>query len=461
MRTVDEWVSHISRAELPAFGQTLQQVAALNEFMLSHAAELTRVILRDPIMTAKILKVANSVHFNPSQKRINTISRAVIVLGFQTLRSICVAALLLEELLGRDTGQRLGKEIADAFHAAMQARELALLRKDPNVEEIFIAALLSRIGEISFWACSGDVGSKLLAVEASGVAPDAAEEQVLGFRLRLLTQGLAREWRISDTLLSSLRSRDASPATQCVAHAFDIIKLIPALRDGQADADALKPLLAFSGLDAPTLSARLLAVCDNTAELLAASGATRLIGYVRAEPQTTRVAEPETPAFSGEPDLRLQLAILRELNTVSASKVDVNLVLQLLLEGLHRGAGLPRVLIALLNPSRSEMSGKYVVEWPVSNVLARFKFSLSEVPVLAAAVQGQMLWHWRDSDRHAFGLVLRQTGAADCLLGPLTVNGKAIGVVYADRGEQPVSAADNEAFELFLSQTAICLKPNK
>ncbi|NQD38739.1 HDOD domain-containing protein [Permianibacter sp. IMCC34836] len=458
-KTVEEWVAHIAKAELPAFGQTLQQIATLNEFMLSHAAELTRVILRDPTMTAKILRLANSVYFNPSQKRINTISRAVIVLGFQTLRSICVATLLLDELLSRDTGPQLGKEVADAFHAAMQARELALLRKEPNVEEIFIAALLSRIGEISFWACGGDAASKVQQQLTAGVAPDEAEDNVLGFRLRQLTVALAQEWRVSDTLLSSLRSRDASPGAQCVANAFDAIKLVPAVLDNKVKPEQLQTLMSFTGKSEAEIRQHLQAAGERAADVLKACGAGQLVRYVRADAQAQE--EPVDAAaegFNGEPDLKLQLAILRELNTLASSKTDINLVLQLVLEGLHRGAGLPRVLIALLNPPRSELLGKYVVEWPVSNILGRFRFVLNDVPVLQAIVQGQTLWAWRDSDRHAFTLVLKQSGAADCLLGPLSVNGKVIGIVYADRGEQALSAADQEAFELFVSQAALCLR---
>ena len=458
-RTVQEWVTHIARAELPAFGQTLQQIAALNEFMLSHAAELTRVILRDPTMTAKILRLANSVYFNPSQKRINTVSRAVIVLGFQTLRSICVATLLLDELLSRDTGAELGKEVADAFHAAMQARELALLRKEPNVEEIFIAALLYRIGELSFWAAGGEHATKLHQLLANGVAPDEAEEEVLGFRLRQLTWGLAQEWRVSDTLLSSLRSRDASPAAQCVAHAFDAIRVVPAVLENKADIAELQPLIAFTGQSEAELRKRLQEAGERASDVLKASGAGQLVRYIQVGAEATDEAAEALPqGFTGEPDLKLQLAIIRELNTLCSGKIDINLVLQLLLEGLHRGAGLPRVMIALLNPTRNELIGKYVVEWPVSNVLGRFRFALAEVPVLQQVVQGQTLWAWRDSDRHAFTLVLKQAGAADCLLAPLTVSGKVIGIVYADRGENALSAADQEAFELFTSQASLCLK---
>lgn len=452
-------MGHIAKAELPAFGQTLQQIATLNEFMLSHAAELTRVILRDPTMTAKILRLANSVYFNPSQKRINTISRAVIVLGFQTLRSICVATLLLDELLSRDTGPQLGKEVADAFHAAMQARELALLRKEPNVEEIFIAALLSRIGEISFWACGGEAASKVQQQLAAGVAPDEAEENVLGFRLRQLTVGLAQEWRVSDTLLSSLRSRDASPGAQCVANAFDAIKLVPAVFDNKIKSEQLQSLMSFTGKSEAEIRQHLQDAGERASDVLRACGAGQLVRYVKADSAAVEdSSEPVAEGFSGEPDLKLQLAILRELNALASSKTDINLVLQLVLEGLHRGAGLPRVLIALLNPPRSELIGKYVVEWPVSNVLGRFRFALNDVPVLQAIVQGQTLWAWRDSDRHAFTLVLKQSGAADCLLGPLSVNGKVIGIVYADRGEQALSAMDQEAFELFVSQAALCLR---
>lgn len=453
-RTVQDWVQHIARAELPSFGQTLQQIAALNEFMVSHAAELTRVVLRDPAMTAKILRLANTAHFNPTQRRVNTVSRAVIVLGFQTLRSICVAALLLDELLARAPGDELSREVADAFHAALQARELAIVRREANVEEIFIAALLYRIGELAFWACGGESATAVREQQRAGKRPTEAEEAALGFRLRTLTQGLAQEWKVSETLITALRNPKDSSAAACVAGAHDVVRQ---LREARA-ASFTPEQLAFYGRPEQELQEHVASATEQTLETLKACGAEALLALVR--PGESTAPAPETAALhSGEPDAELQLAIVRELTQMAMSKVDINLVLQLVLEALHRGAGMRRVLIALSNQTRTDVVAKYVVESQETGLLGKFRFRLGDAPVLQTVLnEAGVLWGWRDGDKHGFGVVLKQTGAADCFIGPLTVKGKVIGVIYADRLDQAMTATDMDAFELFVGQAMMCLQ---
>ncbi len=457
-KTYQEWVKFIATAELPSFGQTLSQIGSINEFMISHAAELTRVVLRDPSMTAKVLRVANTVAFNPSQKKISTISRAVIVLGFQTIRSLCIATLLLDELLKKSSLAPLRKEIAFAFDAAMQAREIALARREPNVEEIFIAALLYNIGELSFWACGGEKAEQVAVGMEMGLSPEKAQEQALGFPLKRLTAELAKEWRINDTLIQATSGDGKSNAAQCVQLANSVAHKLDLEMSSDEAQQLLKTLAEFTG-KTPEQWRDIRREAQNRAgDILKSCGAGEIIGFFVGRGAEPIVGEGHANVQEGS-DVSLQLAVLRELALMSQSKVDINLVLQLVLEGLQRGAGLPRVGVALVNQQRTQLIAKYFVEWPPSGLLKNFVFDLATTPVLQSVLTGnQILWAWRDSDRYGFGVLLKATNASDCLVGPLVVNGKTIGVFYADHGQEALSNTETEAFELFVLQARLCLQ---
>ncbi len=60
----------------------------------------------------------------------------------------------------------------------------------------------------------------------------------------------------------------------------------------------------------------------------------------------------ETPKFL-ESDPALQLNIMKELMQIPNQKnLDINLVFQMTLEGLHRGVGMDRSLMAIITPQR-------------------------------------------------------------------------------------------------------------
>ena len=70
------------------------------------------IVNKDPVMSATVLKLANSVYFNPQGKAIDKIDRAIIKLGIKGLRSVLSAAVM-QPIIQRQspyfsqTGQRL------------------------------------------------------------------------------------------------------------------------------------------------------------------------------------------------------------------------------------------------------------------------------------------------------------------------------------------------------------------
>src|SRR5882724_2525384 len=124
--TLDEWIQRIRDEDMPIFGNTAREIAALAEDDTSSVSTLTQAVLQDAAMTAKLLTLANSAYFNPARNSISTVSRAVVVLGLDLVRGIVVSIRLIDTLLVGASHRRVVQHMARALHAAVQARSAAI-----------------------------------------------------------------------------------------------------------------------------------------------------------------------------------------------------------------------------------------------------------------------------------------------------------------------------------------------
>ncbi len=161
MRGLNAWLGRIRDQELPIFGRAAEQIRDLTESEKSAVSELAEAIRRDQGMTAKLLRIANSVIFNTSGTQVTTVSRAIVMLGFDMVRQIALSVAFIDAFLRGCVRERAQREMARAFHAAVQVCWRAAKRHDAQPEEVFIAALLYRFGDLAFWCFAGQAGDEL------------------------------------------------------------------------------------------------------------------------------------------------------------------------------------------------------------------------------------------------------------------------------------------------------------
>lgn len=234
-RGLNAWLARIRDQELPIFGRTAERIRDLTDSEKAAVSELAESILCDPGMTAKLLRIANSVIFNTAGWQITTVSRAVVMLGFDMVRQIALSVAFVDAFLRGPVRERVLREMARAFHAAVQARWLAARRHDAQPEEVFIAALLYRFGELAYWCFSGEEGDALdEALRRHPQYPGDVEQSLLGFRLTQLTVALTRDWRVSPLLQSVLKGGYAKRSReQAVVLAFRLAEGAEAGWDGE------------------------------------------------------------------------------------------------------------------------------------------------------------------------------------------------------------------------------------
>ncbi len=466
-RAPAEWVAHIRDQDMPALGATVALVHSVTGDELATTDRLAQVILQDPAMTTKVLKLANSAFYNPARQLISTISRAIVVLGFDVVAEIAIGIRLVDALLAGGVRQRVLDEMAASFHAAVQARAIATLRRDKRAEEVFIATLLSRVGEMAFWCFGGQAAQRLdKALQAGDCSPEDAQMAVLGFRLRQLSVGLAREWKLGQLLQSVLEgSSRPTPTEEAIRFGQRIAAEVEKGWDTPGSRRVMSELAGFVGLAEAELRAELAA---NSRE------AARIAGYYGADEAARRIPlgshagpepEPEPdPVISTEPDPQLQLRILRELSGRISGGAKLNEVLQLVLEGIYRGVGFDRVLFGLLTPNRQQLVGKAGLGVGVESLRQHFIFSLDNTP---GDLLNELFRRPRalrlEPGKPMAGLrpdrLLQVTTVGLACVAPILAQGRAIGLFYADRLDTARGIDDEtfEAFQLFVQQISLAV----
>ena len=462
-RELEQWVRRLSEREMPVFSYTAQQIAGLAGRDDATIAELVNAILQDAPMTARVLKAANSAYYRPGRGQINTISRAVVVLGLEVVRSLSLAVTLVESLVSGVQRDWATREMARAFHAAVQAKAFAKSRGDESPEEIYTAALLYRIGHLAFWFFADEVAERLdNTMRRPGYSPARAEEELLGFRLDTLSARLADEWKLGGLLRATLEGDPAvTERVRSVVMGHELART------------------AERGWDSPGVDALLRRVTDTlrlpetkvvelifdnarnaaeTAQLAGFGAATRLIPPPpTADEHLARLrggAEESEEAYL-KPDLALQLRILRELSSMMEGRPDLNQLLSMVLEGVYRGIGMDRTLFALLGPDRYFLRGKYSLGWVHREAVKNFEFQAKppRPHIFSHALnRGHPIWVPANPPTEIARLITpevhRITGGAPFFVMPIAVDGQAIGLFYADR--QPSGRElDEESFASF------------
>lgn len=184
-------------------------------------AALAQTISRDPALTARLLRLANSPFYGfPS--RIETIERALTVIGTRALRDLVLAACA--------AGMFVRMPISDmqAFwrHSLMSGLTSRLLGMRCGVREpeaLFAAGLLHDVGQLIILAKLPEMGRETrLRARDSGLPLHALERAVLGFDHAEVGGELLRQWRLPQTLWEPVacHHRPASAARESLAAAI-------------------------------------------------------------------------------------------------------------------------------------------------------------------------------------------------------------------------------------------------
>ncbi|MFT3850079.1 MAG: HDOD domain-containing protein [Propionivibrio sp.] len=199
------------KSDFPALSESVSTINKITGSDKETISNLSNSILKDFSLTNKILRLVNSVYYRQSGGgSISTISRAVLVLGFDAVRNIAITVMLFEHLQNKSNANQLKEDFLRANLAAILAKDISEQSSSRDVEQVFICSMFHNLGRLLSQFYFPDESEEIRrTMEQRPCAEDAAAVQVLGLTFEELGIGIARTWGFPNLIVNSMRKLPA------------------------------------------------------------------------------------------------------------------------------------------------------------------------------------------------------------------------------------------------------------
>lgn len=238
--------------QLPTLPHVVEKIISMIERPETSAEDLGRLIEKDQVLAAKVLRLANSPFYG-FPARIASVSHAVVVLGLNVVKGLTLGATVFDMMkaAGMDLLWR------HSLGVAMTAHILAQRAGHRNTEEVFVAGLLHDLGKVVLHVKLPDAMRDIeRATRERDLSMMDAEQEVLGLTHADVAGWLANAWNLPVALKDPMRyhhqpglARGAFQQT-AIVHVADI--LVKAMGCGYSG-DNLVPSLSPKAWEAVRL----------------------------------------------------------------------------------------------------------------------------------------------------------------------------------------------------------------
>lgn len=471
-----------SKSDFPALSGIITEINKIVSSESESASKLAQTILQDFALTNKLLKLVNTVSYGQFGGNINTISKAVVILGFETVRNIAMSLILLEFLQNKSQALEMKDEVIGSFFAGIIAARLSPGSRVGDAEESMICAMFHNLGRMLakfyFFEESQEVARLM---DDQGMDEEHAAIKVLGLSYNDLGVGVAKSWNFPGRLLAGMQKlpgdkirKPASDTDQlCVTvNMANELCAISAVTDPRDKENALQKLTAryagaaqvsekiFSNALENSLqefSKRSVMLGINTRQSPMLKKVRQWSGH--AEPVVQADKPATTDAMSGvttlgstvetgsasngeavaPPDAEAILSAgIQDVTNTLVEDYQLNDVLRMVLETIYRSLGFKHVLIMIRDNKQNQMVARFGFGENVVMLIPRFRFSLvfePDVFHLAAEKGLDIVIEDVRAENIASKIPKWFNTAVDSqcfLLLPVTVNKKTLGLIYAD-----------------------------
>lgn len=184
--------------DLPTLPRTVLKITELVNDPKSSAKDIARIITDDQVLTARLLKLVNSSFYGFPQ-RISTVNTAIVLLGFDAIRSLLLTTSVFDLFAGRDKGSKQDQEKFwdHSLGCAVGAKVIGNYLRHDKIEELFVAGLLHDIGKIVEMLYLPDEFARVVAAaNQQNILMLTAEEKVLGYDHAEIGKLLAVKWNL-------------------------------------------------------------------------------------------------------------------------------------------------------------------------------------------------------------------------------------------------------------------------
>ncbi len=217
--------------DLPTLPTVYQQLFAMMRDSDVKVSDVAEYISRDQALTTKILRVVNSSYYGQSAQ-VGTISRAVIILGFQAVRSAAMSMSVFEHFKGLEHDGEFS--LVGFWHhsvaAACLARCLSESQRRVNADDAYVAGLLHDMGKLVMLRYfPADVDSLTEGATENRLTWAACEDALFPTNHAAIARAVFRAWNFPDPIIEATACHHAPQRASrhaelaAIAHVSDVL----------------------------------------------------------------------------------------------------------------------------------------------------------------------------------------------------------------------------------------------
>src|SRR5450830_54754 len=472
-----------SKSDFPVLASTISEINKVVDDDSASANLLTQCILQDFALTNKLLKLVNTVTYGQFGGQINTISKAVAILGFETVRNVAMTLILLDFLQNKAQVSQHKDDVLASFFAGIVAAQFSAGLNIRDAEEAMICSMFRNLGKLLASFYFFEESQQVARLVEQGESEDKAAIQVLGISYNELGIGIAKSWSFPPRLIIGMRKlagdKIAKPhgeldnlsVTVNLAHDLCAIASHGHVAD---KAKALKQLVKRYEDAINTSEQQLRKTMENGMGELAARA--KVVGvdiahsllmkrvnvWIGAKSEIVAGKKPaESDSLAGITQLGMEIkspnesvgeilkidpeAMLTEgIQEITITLVEdhkLNDIIQMVLETMHRAMGFNRTLFLVRDVKAHKMVARFGFGQDTDVVLPKFRFSLdfsADVFHLAMSKGADLMIEDIAAENIAGKIPSwhrQAVSAQSFMLLPVMVNSKPVGLFYADMGQ--------------------------
>jgi HD-like signal output (HDOD) protein len=232
--------------KLPTISEVGHALIATLDNDEASAKSVAAIIARDPALTAKLMRLANSARFG-SSRGVSSLDDAIALAGMAHIRTLALAACFAEafpQLPGLDSDEFWKSSMACAGYAKWLASGIGA-----DGGEAWLAGMMLRLGELLIYQVSPVAFAQ---IEQQPHLPGGRwerEQRLLGFSEGHITAELGRRWNFPDKIVQALESSSDPMAAHPFCRLAGIIHLASLLADTPSDDPSILDTLPADVMD--------------------------------------------------------------------------------------------------------------------------------------------------------------------------------------------------------------------
>ena len=501
------------------FPSTSKYIVEINQKLTSKekyfsASDLANVVLKDYALTNKLLKLVNSAFYGAVAGTVTTVTKAIVVLGFEQVRMAVVSLILFDHLRGKRHIEELKDCSASSFISGLFARNFAeKLSIEP--EEAFICAMLRNLGKhLVLFHLQEEYEEIQRTMEQQGCDEQMASQSVLGISYDKLGVEISKAWKFPEKITTSMellpngkvgKTKSESDILRAISNYSNEVCRIVSNTQGDARIKELESISKNFSKIIPVSSKQLLRLLDSTKDEIEKHSKILNINihnsnFVRRlafEPEVhdqiapvrdtkpvtgiegQKIAEkiepvPEkkevSPPTNSEDELRNTLInSIQEISNILVGKYKLSDLTIMILETMYRGFCFNRVIFCMVEQKGKRLQARFGFGKDIDTLIPKFGFEITKSSdIFNKAVSQAQDFFIDDSNapnikKHIPGWYRKILNAPAFIIYPFFINKVCLGLFYADREYKgpPISENQQNYMRTLRNQFIISVKQNR